>query len=268
MSQLLQYQFCFEAETFNGADVVSLIERHGLGFSPKRILASNAFWMYQPYQSGDLEPIKMEGFGVSLTLYAKVEEGGLTGDQRTFSINERGFEDGERAQMIWLQLLPKDLSTLPLVDELLGHPRLKAAYCGDEEDIWIQNADSPTYYAVRGMSYAHLDVYWDEEWVEERIDISQNPGRSQFIEGYELSSCWRMWFGPKFFGLVPKDKLLAFPNARRIETTEVGHVFIELYADPFEADLAENRRRQQAFRDWIDLDGLAKRLQAEAEAEQ
>ena len=34
----------------------------------------------------------------------------------------------------------------------------------------------PIYYAVRGMSYAHLNVYW----VEERIDISQNPDPRSF----------------------------------------------------------------------------------------
>ncbi len=264
MDAWIKYTLCFEAETFNGKDMVALIHE-GIGFTPKRIYASNAFRLYKLFEWKDLDILAWEGYGVDFTLRATPNEGG-DGDLRRFSILERGFENGECAQMLHWILPAEQISIVPLINRLLEHPRLKVAYCCDEEDNWMQNADSPTPYRTRGRSYAHLDVYWDEEWVRERIDISQNPGRSQFVEGYELSSCWRMWFGPKFFHLVPKEKLLAFPEARRIETTEAGHVFIELYADPFEADLAENRRRQQAFRDWIEIEKLAERLEKEAEA--
>lgn len=260
MIQLLQYTFCFAPDTFQGRDAVQWVEADRLGFPPQRVLASNAFWLYQPYQPGDLAPIAMEGSGVNLTLWAREQEGGLEGDQRYFHIHELGTEQHGLAQMIRLRIAPEELGQIPLIDDLLTHPRLRAAYCCDEEDHWMQNADSPTAYQVRGRSYAHLDVYFDEEWVEEKIDISHNPGRSTFVHGYELSSCWRMWFGPSFFELVSAEHLLAFPQARRAERTDRGHVFIELYADPFEADLPEHRKAQQAFRDWIKLEELTEQL--------
>ena len=254
MSQLLQYTFCFAPDTFQGKEVVAWVEQGQLGFNPKRVLASNAFWLYQPYQPGDLAPIAMESSGVNLTLWAREQEGGLEGDMRRFHIHELGTQNDGLAQMVRLSIHPEDLGALPLVDELLAHSKLRVAYCFDEEDNWFQNADTPTAYQVRGRSYAHLNVYFDEEWVEEKIDISHNPGRSTFVNGYELSSCWRMWFGPSFYELVSQDRLLAFPQARRVEQTDTGHVFIELYADPFEADLPENREVQQAFRDWVGME--------------
>ncbi len=252
MSEFLQYDLHFEAETFLGKDVADMI-REGVGFHPQRIYAYNAFRLDKNFALEDLKTLEWESYGVQVSLWARETEK-VNGDPRYFSILEKGFENGTQAQVIKFIIHAQELGKVPLIERLLAHPRLRVAYCRDEEDNWQQNASSPTAYQVRGRSYAHLNVYFDEEWVEEKIDISHNPGRSTFVNGYELSSCWRMWFGPSFYELVSQERLLAFPQARRVEQTDSGHVFIELYADPFEADLPENREVQQAFRDWVEME--------------
>jgi hypothetical protein len=70
-----------------------------------------------------------------------------------------------------------------------------------------------------------------------------------------------MWYGPNSFCLFPRERLLSFPHARRVEELPTGAVFIELYDDPFAAENPENRHVQQSFRDWMEMDQIPERAQ-------
>ncbi len=254
MAKWIQYTLCFEEETFRGQDIVEMIQA-GIGFSPKRIYAYNAFRLDKAYEAKDLETLAWEGYGVDVSLWGSSDTK-MQDNLNYFKIQERGKESEQKAQILtWI--LPSETHTeSSVIKQLLAHPCLRTAYCCDEEDRWFQNANTPSKYQMRGRNYVNAQIYFDDQWFMEMIDISHNPGRSTFVNGYELSSCWRMWFGPSFYELVSQDRLLAFPQARRVEQTDTGHVFIELYADPFEADLPENREVQQAFRDWVGMEEL------------
>lgn len=77
----------------------------------------------------------------------------------------------------------------------------------------------------------------------------KTPGRRTDILDVRFQATARMWFGQKAFEYIPRNRLLSFPGASRIEELPSGAVFIELYADPFAAATPENRAKQQAFRD-------------------
>lgn len=110
-------------------------------------------------------------------------------------------------------------------------------------------------YEVFGRDHSHLPKIQTSSG-QTVIDISGNPGRTTFLPGMCLQAAARMWFGGKVFDYIPRNRLLGFPEANRIEELPSGMVFVELFEDPFAAALPENRAKQKAFRDWIWLDEL------------
>jgi hypothetical protein len=76
-----------------------------------------------------------------------------------------------------------------------------------------------------------------------------------------------MWFGTGIFAWIPREVLLSFPLARRIEKTETGQVFIELYDDPHACEEPSNRAIQQAFRDHVAMDAVAAQIRDRTDAD-
>lgn len=254
MRKYLHITLCFKEGTFRGLDIANMIRR-GVGIDPYRIYAYNIYHLNKRFEEKDLEVIDQEGYGVTLVLYQSKEKK-YNQDRRQFMVAELGNVEIENTQVLYWIIQPDQLDVLQLFHELLDHPNLTVAYCCDEEDEYFQNASSPSDYRVRGKSYAHLEVVYDDYWAEEKIDISHNPGRKTLVSGMWLMSCWRMWFGQGFLARVPAERLLTFPYAHRAEQLPSGKVFIELYADPFAAARLENRTVQQAFRDWVGMEEM------------
>jgi len=66
-----------------------------------------------------------------------------------------------------------------------------------------------------------------------------------------------MYFGGKSFDAIPKSRLVAFEDCIECSSLPNGIVFIQLYEDPADFDLPENRARQEAFRSHIAMVELA-----------
>ena len=79
-----------------------------------------------------------------------------------------------------------------------------------------------------------------------------------FINGFCLTSCWRMYFSEYYERVLP---LVIIKDAQQVEqkkiqTMEEGVVMVELYRDPFQWDHPANLSYQRLFRDQIGVDQL------------
>jgi hypothetical protein len=151
----------------------------------------------------------------------------------------------------------------PVVGELAAHRNLFAGYCANDRDHSLQNAYSKTSYAVLNEPVPQGLRTCIDFYDEPTYDTSENPGRFAYVQGGFLVSCWRVWYGPGFFAQVPKERLLAFGQARQATELPGGNVFLELYEHAHEAGLPTNREVQRAFRHWAGLDQLENILHAQ-----
>lgn len=101
-----------------------------------------------------------------------------------------------------------------------------------------------------------MPTVWDEDFEEEQIDTLKNPGAQHPIPGMWLLAAWRMWFGPGAFRHLPKDRLLNFGEAHRVEELGNEGVFIELFEDPAAVETEAARQAQAAFNRWVNKAGL------------
>jgi len=87
-------------------------------------------------------------------------------------------------------------------------------------------------------------------------DISHNPGRSELIGYTWLMPAWKMWFGPGFYHLVPKDRIVAFPDAFEINELEDDIIYVNLFEKAEDSWRKENMEKQWAWRNWLDFERL------------
>ena len=65
-----------------------------------------------------------------------------------------------------------------------------------------------------------------------------------------------MWFGKDFYHLIPKERILAFPNAIEIKELNDDIVYVHLFEKIEESWTKENMERQWAWCEWLDFDKL------------
>jgi hypothetical protein len=135
----------------------------------------------------------------------------------------------------------------------------RAGACHHSTDTFWQGEESIDSFKFRGRPHELLPKAWDNNLEKWTIDTSKNPARRHQIPDMWLQAAWRMWFGEESFTHIPKEKLLSFGDAREITTLACGTVFIELFEDPLAFDEPENRRRQQAFLDHVDMKNVVER---------
>jgi hypothetical protein len=70
---------------------------------------------------------------------------------------------------------------------------------------------------------------------------------------------WKMWFGPPFFELVPKERIISFPLAIDIRELSNGEVYVQLFDNMEESASKDNIERQRRWREWLDFDELIKK---------
>jgi hypothetical protein len=109
------------------------------------------------------------------------------------------------------------------------------------ERVWATIKDTPSRPdEFGGMAY----------------DTRFNPGRKTLISYTWLVAAWKMWFGLPFFELVPRERILSFPNAYQIKELPDGNVFVQLYEKVEDSVSLESMRLQQQWRDWCRYDEL------------
>ncbi len=140
-----------------------------------------------------------------------------------------------------------------LFAQLLSLPGFVAVYALSEKHDFLQNEIHPGFYENRKYPIPGRKLKVDE-FGHKFVDISGNPGRKRVVRNMILRSCWRMWFGEAYFELIPKQKLTSFQGARISTQLSNGLYFIELYENPFEAELKENLMLQKKFNDHINIE--------------
>jgi len=90
-------------------------------------------------------------------------------------------------------------------------------------------------------------------------DITHNPGRKELIGYTWIMPAWKMWFGKGFYHIVPKERILAFPDAIEIKELENEIVYVQLFEKIEESHTKESMDKQWAWREWLNFDELVKR---------
>ena len=128
---------------------------------------------------------------------------------------------------------------------------LQAWVFDDKYDEW-QNVEDIMIYECEDRPYTHLPMKsngWPPPLEEQIIDISNNPGRKLFKEGYVEGIGSTMWLGDGFWDIVGrqrKEDILAAPWAKT-EALEDGILKIEVlptcFVDDSTADLQRKLRK-------------------------
>ena len=240
--QYLKYTFCFERHTFSGQEVASWL-RKGIGFKPKEIRASITDLRSRKIKASDIQNLSCERANL-IEVYLQGE------GRRRFTITAPAHPNYR--QVVYLTIEKDEIIHPEVLQELTLHPNLIVGYCCDEEDEFLQSAAHSSRYKVRNKSLAGVAASGPEHFGEFEIDVSNNPGRRIMGNGYWIMSCWRMWFGKRFFEEVASlDRIMAFSGPVRKKWIGANRLFVELYEDAFSPSNSGNRILQKKFSEMI-----------------
>lgn len=150
-----------------------------------------------------------------------------------------------------------------LLDDLLHLPGLLGGASGDETDArWQGETDPQMYQMFYDGPWEHLPRTVDE-WDDEVIDVSGNPGRIDDGPGMRLWAAQDLWFGPASAAVIAYDAVPTLPVG---EVTHLGGGLwhVRLWADG--TDLDDVRKAQQALRDHLGYDDAVRRADEVREA--
>lgn len=238
--------FCFDEDSLSAEELSRLMSSEWLRFEPSRFAASfqRKTIRYNPKQHRD-RVCSEESVG-----WLRLES------PPDLRFSKATLVDWNLEVLYWA--LPEGAQLASeQIDHLITLPGFNAAYLTDPEDDFWQSADEINEYEVSGRDHSHLPKKQTDSG-RVVLDVSGQPGRRTPFPGLWLQAAPRMWFGGKVFDYIPRNRLLSFPEANRVEELSSGVIFIELFEDPFAASLPENRAKQKAFRDWVWMDDLEK----------
>lgn len=86
------------------------------------------------------------------------------------------------------------------------------------------------------------------------VDCNQLPGYDIFYKGLCFTSCWKMWFGPLYYQLIPKRIFLEVQQVEEIVVHEEDIIVITLSKRPENWKNPNIQYYQQLFRDQIGMD--------------
>ncbi len=249
----LQVILCYHTHSFSSADVAGLIKNKGLGFEPHWVITDDEPLPFGEHFIAELEGMSAEesdqlmGVGSGITLADETEE-------LSFKVIHPGTKD--RPQVIYWEIMDQQLLSSDLLQQLIHHPKFTAGYCADAMEIKLQSEINIGVYKGYGLKPKHVTT---NEYGDQVVDISKNPGRKKLVKGFWLMSCWKMWFGVPFIDIVGKSTLDSFDQGV-LNVVENYVITIQLYENPFAAEDKKNRQVQQAFRDHLKMDELERRL--------
>ena len=138
----------------------------------------------------------------------------------------------------------------------LDLPGLVGGASGDATDARWQGETNPNHYRLwYDGAWEHLPRTTDE-WGDEIIDVSGNPGRITDSPGMRLWAAQDLWFGPGAALVVAYDAIASLPVGRVTDLGE-GRWHVRLWEDG--TALEDVRTAQQALRDHLGYDAAAAR---------
>ena len=250
-------QVCLAAGTVDGSLFARLIEDHDLGFTPATLFASETSRDGVPFDARALRRLA----ATRELAWARVA--GAEGGE--FALT--GIAGHPVTQLVWQR---EGAGHDGLVEAVAELPGFNAAYRGDADDAYWQSETSIEAYEAAGRPHAHLPKveggFFPRE--DEQIDVSANPGRRTPYDGSLLWAASHMWFGPRTFEHLDRERLLGLPVGEVAERADGRTVVVDLFPlDWMGSRLDDVRSRQRTFRDWMGLDALEERADEVAEAE-
>lgn len=238
---------CFKRNSLHGKDYKEII-MESLNFKPSKFKHNKTKGGLRKWSEKLID--KIEHFDSSDTIYLSERENEGNTLHITNVIADIPY------QAIYWVFSEDTIFNYEFLYQLIKKDGFIIGYSCDEEDEYFQSASFISDYQIRNKSYEGLKMIYNDDLSTYVIDISKNPGRYEIVQGVKLMSCWRMWFGIESYKVINKCKLLDFPFARDIKAIDDKVVFVELYENPFDANLPQNRKLQKEFRDWLDFDGI------------
>lgn len=163
-----------------------------------------------------------------------------------------GLGDYPTAGVHHLKLHRLPDSTPPVEDLLCRLPTNELVFGHESDGDYVkwQVERDPWMYDRKGRSHDHLPKYWDEYVEEERIDISNNPGRWDIINHKYIEAVGSpMWIGPLFAERTSGDwRGMKDYDWCEITELEGGVVRLTSWDGPFDSDQGEQRERQEILR--------------------
>lgn len=226
------------------------------------------------------------GFPASL-LYIKTEQ---SEDEIPFNENDLFVAVANRATMIWIMNKEYDENEdfywfKSVVDE--SYNVLKLEWRNSNLDFLLskdvlsyitqsKNFISGYFYDVydereqsleEKQSIQTTDELNPDNWkqVFEKIDISNNWGRSIDVCGLKFMAAPQMWFGETYFNIISLEKLIKFKYSSLIKYENANMVSIRLFDISDQPSNPENRKRQQEYWDFFDLKNIINRYTEENE---
>lgn len=242
-SSKLKFKLSFNQGTFSGEDIFQKILL-ALWFNPEKIYISKKTKGERKFKEEYFVTLKNLTSDLSFVMSDQNNRISVTdlAIQNTFQSLDFEFSIENFEKVFYI------------VKSIIADENFITAYCCSEEDLFYQTTKEPSHYEVRGIPLNNSAVLFKDDLGWDTIDTSKNPGRLDLLSDFWFTSCWRMWFGNRFYEYFPKEKLQSFKKANKIEILENQITFIELYSNPFEAAKKLNRELQSSFREFIEAE--------------
>jgi hypothetical protein len=143
-----------------------------------------------------------------------------------------------------------------LLDRLLDTPGLLGGASGDATDARWQGETEINHYRM------WFDGPWEDlprttdEWGDEIIDVSGNPGRITDVPGMRLWPAQDLWFGPASALAIEHDAIASLPVGE-VQDLGGGRYHVRLWDDGTPLD--DIRKLQQTLRDHLGYDAASAR---------
>lgn len=218
-------------------------------FIPNRfsIRKSGKKWKVKNWKAKDIDQISDMDYDDSLSVSA---------NEKLFTITETNTCKPHLS--IWISQNDLFIDNED-IDKFLYSDGFTSAYLFDSIYVEVQSVVFESN--IEGMGYPLDSIkntpYKLDPYTKKKIfDTSFNPGRNILIGGTWIVAAWKMWFGEKFYDIIPKQHILSFPNAFQIQELKEGLIYIQLFENIEESDTEKNMAIQKSWLEWINIDEL------------
>ena len=90
------------------------------------------------------------------------------------------------------------------------------------------------------------------------VDGHYFSGYDLFHTGFCFTSCWRMYFGEEYSGILPLNLIKEVQQIDQVQEIHPNTLMVELYSDPFAWVHPQNLQFQRKFRDQLGFDQLTR----------
>jgi hypothetical protein len=238
--------FTFLPGSVDVARAGDLLASGGLGFEPQTVRVSvlGEEAIERPYDDGVWQSLRETSGVIAIDL-----ESGLLQPSATWSWTDTGVQ-------VSISDVPAPAA---LVDRLVDVPGLLGGASGDATDARWQGETEISHYRMwYDQPWEHLPRTTDE-WGDEIIDVSGNPGRVTDVPGMRLWAAQDLWFGPGSALVIAHDAIATLPVGRVTDLGD-GRWHVRLWEDA--TPLEEVRKAQQVLREHLGYDAAEARVDA------